>query len=131
MNMHESQVPNTVTFIYKNGDNYSFHLDFNDLNNYQELIRMWSNPNNWTGIHVASGDTSLHFINMHEVRHIRFSVKDKTKVLEFMQKQTEQGILSMETVNAVTLGILVPKSEVPESLTPPQRVRDIPSDPIK
>ena len=122
MQLLRNKMPNAVTFVYENGDLYTFILDFNDGENYGMLQERFSNPLNWDGIWLAAGLKTLHFINLQKVRHFYFSILSEDEIALLKSKVNITS--KIDTITGVGLGVLVSAKEIGHE-HPAERVRDI------
>ncbi len=120
MENNDNIIPNTVTFVYENADNYTFFLNFKGGEKYKDIVDRLSNPLKWDSIFVASDDAQLHFINLRKVRHVYFSVISEERQKEYLEKPFKNIAIATN----IGFGVLVPEGP---HVTGRRRIADIPS----
>lgn len=124
MEMMRNKMPNTVTFVFDNGDLYTFILNFLDGENFGMLQDRFSNPLSWGGIWIAAGRKTLHFVDFRKIRHFYFSIVNEQELTILRGKINTTS--KIDEVTGVGFGVLVVGDEIKKE-TPAQRVKDIPN----
>ena len=117
-------MPNTVTFVYDNGELYTFILDFDDGEDYGMLQTRFLNPLNWTGIWAGVGTKSLHFIDLKKVRHFYFQLLSEDELTKLKNKMENGLAPKLDILTGVALGVLTEAEEI-KKYPMGARVRDI------